>query len=84
MDNVKHGDEKISSQFGFKDNKPIKKETPLEEWLNKTCVDLSEKDFYPPEDNRVLVSGVCDTSVSTFRGFTEEYNDYTDELEIYN
>lgn len=84
MDNVKHGDEEISSQFGFDDKNPVEEKTPLEKWLDETCVDLFEKDFYPPEDNRVLTSGVCDTNVSPFRGFTEEYNAYTDELEVYN
>ncbi len=84
MDNMKHDEEEISSKFGFNDNKPLEEKTALEKWLDETCVDLSEKDFYPPEDKRLFVSGVRDTKVSTFKEFAEEYNAYEDELEIYN
>lgn len=64
----------------------IKKQnkTPIEKWLEDTCVDITEESFYPPEDNRLLESRIFDTEQSTFGDFTENFNLLNDELNIYD
>lgn len=53
-------------------------------WLDSFPV-LSEKDFYPPEDNRNLKSGVSDILCGdSFFGFVQEFNELCDEEEIYD
>lgn len=53
-------------------------------WLDSFSV-LSEKDFYPPEDNRDLKSGIRDIPCGdNFSGFVQEFNELCDEEEIYD
>lgn len=55
-----------------------------QEWLDSFPV-LSEEDFYPPEDKRVLQSGVYDIpDGDNFSDFVQEYNELCDEEEIYD
>lgn len=56
----------------------------VQEWLNKFPV-LSEKDFYPPSDDRKIKSGVNDIyNGDNFEEYLEYYNDMCDEEEIYD
>lgn len=61
-----------------------KNKSEIDKWLERTCVDITEESFYPPEDTRYLKSQVYDTDGDTFCDFTEEFNSLNDELEIYN
>ena len=46
---------------------------------------LSEKDFYPPEDTRVLRSGVNDiVGGDNFADYSESFFDMCDEEEYYD
>lgn len=44
-------------------------------WLSDDKSELTEEDFYPPEDTRVLRSGVEDTKDETFADYTKYYFD---------
>lgn len=47
--------------------------------------ELSEKDFYPPADERVLRSGVNDIlNGDNFADFTESFFEHCEEEEIYD
>lgn len=53
-------------------------------WLRSFPV-LSEKDFYPPEDNRVLKSGIKNICHGdNYNDFLQEYNELCQEEEIYD
>lgn len=53
-------------------------------WLRSFPV-LSEKDFYPPEDNRVLKSGIKNIRHGdNYNDFLQEYNELCQEEEIYD
>ena len=55
-----------------------------QEWLDSFPV-LSEQDFYPPEDKRVLHSRVYDIpDGDNFDDFMQQYNELCDEEEIYD
>lgn len=46
---------------------------------------LSEKDFYPPEDNRILHSRLCGIDeTNNFNQFTKDFFELCDEEEIYD
>lgn len=61
-----------------------KNKSETEKWLERTCVNITEESFYPPEDTRYLESKVYDIDDNTFHDFTEEFNELNDELETYN
>lgn len=46
---------------------------------------LSEKDFYPPEDSRILHSKLCGIDeTNNFNQFTKDFFELCDEEEIYD
>lgn len=54
----------------------------IQNWIDKYPV-LSEKDFYPPEDKRIVKSGLDNISNGdNFADYLEEYYDfYEDEID---
>lgn len=53
--------------------------------MNEYNTVLSEKDFYPPNDDRVLRSNVFDIAGGdTFEDYAKDYFNMTDELELYD
>ncbi len=45
--------------------------------------ELSERDFYPPEDKRTFRSGVLNTDGDSYEEFAQDYNDMCEEEEMY-
>ena len=51
----------------------------IQNWIDKYPV-LSEKDFYPPEDKRIVKSGLDNISNGdNFADYLEEYYDYYED-----
>lgn len=44
--------------------------------------ELSEKDFYPPEDNRIFKSNIHNINYD-YEDFTHDYNEICENEEIY-
>lgn len=45
--------------------------------------ELSEQDFYPPEDKRIFHSGVSNTDGDCYEDFAQDYNDMCEQEEMY-
>lgn len=45
---------------------------------------LTQENFYPPQDNRVLRSGVINLSKYTYSQYLKEYYELCDNEEIYD
>lgn len=51
--------------------------------ISDSYYELSEQDFYPPEDKRTFRSGVLNTDGDSYEEFAQDYNDMCEEEEMY-
>ena len=51
--------------------------------ISDSYYELSERDFYPPEDKRTFRSGVLNTDGDSYEEFAQDYNDMCEEEEMY-